>query len=99
MLDFFLDTERTARTLGKWRGPMMMFCGFCLFLVAFFFAKLQALLLSFIRLKIDIPQGLFYVSLGIFGLGCAAIFYGLWVYYKDTMYQSWRIESNDYSRW
>lgn len=99
MLDLFLDTERTARALGKWRGPMMMLCGLGLFLVAFFVAKIQALVLSFSSLKIEAPQALFYVSMGIFGLGCAAIFYGLWVYYKDTMYQSWRIESNDYTRW
>lgn len=99
MLDLFLDTERTARNLKGWRGPIMMLCGFGISLFGLFVTYIQSLLLAFARTVQLSSTPIDYISVGLMAVGFIATLYGLWVYYKDTMYQAWRVECGNHPYW
>lgn len=97
MLDLFLDTERTARKLKGWRGPMMMLCGFGISLFGLVVAYIQSIFFEFARTAQPTSSQIDYISLGFMAVGFIAMLYGFWVYYKDTMYQAWRVESGNHN--
>ncbi|WP_174864092.1 hypothetical protein [Comamonas jiangduensis] len=101
LLNLVLEPERIAYKFQGWRGPVHMAVGFGVGLFGYFVVNLFMFVSSFGRTQAPLGATTIWIVLAIEAVALVTMLYGAWLFYKDTMYQAWRIDAelHRHTRW